>query len=471
LFSFRVLLGLGVAVIAALTVSVRFNDPDLWFHLKLGQVVWTTHSIPSTDTFSFTANGHTWIAHEWLAELSIYGAYLWGGYAGLMTWLMVFGSLPFVLVYVLAYRGTGNTLMAFLGAVCAWFFGTVGLATRPHLVGFTFLAAELLLLQLAARNRRWLWLLPPVFAIWVNCHGSFFFGMGVLGVYWICSLVHGKWGLIEAEAQDPADRRLLGIIVVLCGLALLCNPVGFQLLTYPLNTTLQQKLQMQSVEEWMPPDVSSSRGLAMIAAAAAMLLVPLLRRSAILLRELLLVAAALGLALQHQRMLFVFGIVVSPVLCRLLAPLLGRDGQQEHPIANAVLMAGFMTAIVMAFPNAAGIQRQIRKTSPVAAVEYIRQAGLRGPMLNEYVFGDYLIWALPEEKVFVDGRGDVFEWSGVLAEYGRWVTLAEDPNLLLNRRGIRLCLLSKDAPMTRVLPYLSGWRKAYSDEVASVFVR
>src|SRR5204863_5669970 len=99
-----VMLAVGLAVVAACTVSNRFNDPDLWFHLKLGQVVWSTHSIPSTDTFSFTAYGHPWIAHEWLAEVSIYLAYQWGGYAGLMIWLTALCSLLLVLIYILCYR-------------------------------------------------------------------------------------------------------------------------------------------------------------------------------------------------------------------------------------------------------------------------------------------------------------------------------------------------------------------------------
>src|SRR6476659_5039083 len=70
LFSFRVMMAVGLVVVAVMTISNRFNDPDLWFHLKLGQIVWDTHSIPSTDPFSFTAFGHVWTAHEWLAELS-----------------------------------------------------------------------------------------------------------------------------------------------------------------------------------------------------------------------------------------------------------------------------------------------------------------------------------------------------------------------------------------------------------------
>jgi hypothetical protein len=209
----------------------------------------------------------------------------------------------------------------------------------------------------------------------------------------------------------------------------------------------------------------------MVLAVLGILAVPLLRRSELRLRELLLVGMAFALAMQHVRVLFVFGIIVSPVLCRLIAPLLGRDGEREHPVANALLMFGFLAVIVSAFPDPVRIEQQIHKANPVAAVDYIRRADLSGPMLNEYVFGGYLMWALPEKKVFIDGRGDIYDWTGVLQRYGRWATLSEDPQILLDKYGIRLCLLSKDCPMARVMPYLAGWRKAYSDDVAVVFAR
>jgi hypothetical protein len=91
--------------------------------------------------------------------------------------------------------------------------------------------------------------------------------------------------------------------------------------------------------------------------------------------------------------------------------------------------------------------------------------------LNEYVWGGYLTWALPEHRVFIDGRADVFDWTGVLAEYGRWYTLQEDPQKLLEKYGIQFCLLRPEAPEAQVLPHLTGWRRAYRDERAVVFVR
>src|SRR6187200_379796 len=115
---------------------------------------------------------------------------------------------------------------------------------------------------------------------------------------------------------------------------------------------------------------------------------------------------------------------------------------REKWLAFASLMGASGGAPGFASRGRAAIEQQIRHGNPAGAVEYIRQTGLTGPMLNEYVFGGYLIWALPEHKVFIDGRGDVFDWTGVLKEYGQWATLAEDPRILLEKYRIAWCVIS-----------------------------
>ena len=71
--------------------------------------------------------------------------------------------------------------------------------------------------------------------------------------------------------------------------------------------------------------------------------------------------------------------------------------------------------------------------SPVKAVAYIKANKLAGPMLNDYTFGGYLIWAAPQYPVMMDGRTDLYEWSGFLGEYRNWATMQSDPNLLLDK--------------------------------------
>jgi len=123
------------------------------------------------------------------------------------------------------------------------------------------------------------------------------------------------------------------------------------------------------------------------------------------------------------------------------------------------------------FPGRDDLQTQVEKGNPVDAVNYIRWAKLSGNMLNQYVYGGYLIWALPEHKVFVDGRSDVYEWTGVLEQFQKWSVLESDPRDLLRRYNISFCLLPRDVPMSRVLGLLPGWKRVYTDESAVVFVR
>jgi hypothetical protein len=140
-------------------------------------------------------------------------------------------------------------------------------------------------------------------------------------------------------------------------------------------------------------------------------------------------------------------------------------------VANAFLIATSILAIWWAFPTRENLDRQVEEKSPVKAVEFIKAHHLSGPMLNEFVYGGYLMWAAPERPVFIDGRADIYDWTGVLAEFGRWATLQDDPNALLNKYSISFCLLTPQSPMTHVLPKLPGWKAVYTDSNAVIFQR
>src|SRR5258708_22412070 len=74
-------LWLAVPVFVLLSNSFRFPIPltDFWWHLRMGEVIATTRSIPRVDIFSFTAGGHAFIVQNWLAELIFYWTYKLGG--------------------------------------------------------------------------------------------------------------------------------------------------------------------------------------------------------------------------------------------------------------------------------------------------------------------------------------------------------------------------------------------------------
>jgi hypothetical protein len=473
ILTFPAAIGALLAVLAVLTVRSRFDDPDMWWHLKTGEIIWTTHSIPVVDLYSYTTNHHAWVPHEWLAQCVIYGAYRLAGYSGLMLWLCFFSSVLLITGYTFCSLYSGNPKVALLGAIVIWLFSMAELAVRPQMIGYLLLIIELLLIHFGrTRNPHWFWALPPLFAIWVNCHGSFFLGILVAGAFLGCSFFNFEHGLLACSAWDRRQRQTLALALLLSIAVLFLNPDGAKLVFYPLNTMLKQPLSLRAVEEWQPLELGDGRGLAFLSIIGCIFLLPIVQRSKLFLHELLMLVLGVWLAASHRRMLFVFGILVAPILSRLLSSAWENyDPEQDRPWANAFLIVASALVIFWVFPDRHSLDLQVEAASPVRAVEFIEAHHLSGNMLNEYVYGGYLIWAAPDHPVFLDGRGDVFEWTGVLADFGQWALLQSDPNTLLNKYSVDFCLLAQGSPMTHVLPLLPGWKSVYSDNLSEIFVR
>jgi hypothetical protein len=460
-------------VLAVFTVQSRFDDPDMWWHLKTGQIIWNTRSIPVTDLFSYTTGHHSYVPHEWLSQILIYGAFRVAGYSGLMAWLCFFSAALLIAGYFLCSLYSENAKVGFLGAMIIWLFATVGFSIRPQMIGYLLLVVELLLLHLGrTRNPRWFLALPVLFAVWVNCHGSFILGLIIAATFLFSAFSDFRMGSLVSHRWDLQHRRNLGLALPLSFCALFLNPIGVQQILYPLDTLLHQPIGLANSDEWQALQFNDVRGPALLATLACIALVAIVRRTELQWHELLLLALGTWLAVSHRRMLFAFGILAAPILCRLLADLWeGYDPRHDLPFANAVLIATSLLVVFLAFPRRQDLAAQVEAQSPAKAVEFIQSHHLSGPIVNEYSYGGYLIWAAPELPVFVDGRADVFEETGVLADFGNWATLQSPPADLLDRYNVNLCLLGKNSPMRFILPLLPGWTLVYSDRLSVVFTR
>jgi hypothetical protein len=471
--SFPVMLAGLLVLLAVLTVRSRFDDPDMWWHLKMGEIIWTTHAIPTTDLFSYTTNHHPWTPHEWLSEALIYGAYRLAGYSGLMLWLCFFTASLLIAGYALCSLYSGNAKVGFLGALIIWFFATVGLAVRPQVIGYLLLVVALLLVHLGrTRNPEWFFWLPPLFAVWINCHGSFFLGLVVAGVFLFASFFNFRMGSLVSSRWEPHRRRTLALALILSAAALFLNPIGVKQILYPLNTMLNQPIGLSQVDEWKPLQISGAHGVVFLGILGCICLLVIVQRSELFWHELLVLGLGIWLAASHERMIFVFGILAAPILSRSLSNSWDNyNREHDRHLPNTALLALSLIVAFRAFPDSHNLTRQVGEQSPEQAVEFMKAHHFSGRMLNEYVYGGYLIWAAPEYPVFVDGRSDVFEWTGVLGEFGRWATLQSDPNTLLDNYRIDFCLLARRSPTVRFLPLLRNWKAIYSDNSSVIFMR
>jgi hypothetical protein len=253
---------------------------------------------------------------------------------------------------------------------------------------------------------------------------------------------------------------------------LFLNPAGIKQILYPFDTLMNMHILMANVQEWAPLQMTEARGIGLMAIVLCCLLLAIIRQSELFLDELLLLALGTWLAVSHVRMLIVFGILAAPILSRQLAASWENyEIEKDRIWPNAVFIALSLVGAFLAFPNHQNLQSQVEEESPVKAVAFIKANHLSGPMLNDYPFGGYMIWAAPEYPVMMDGRTDVYEWSGFLGEFGSWATMQSDPNLLLHKYNVNFCLLTAQSQMVHILPLLHEWKMVYSDNNSVIFVR
>src|SRR5207237_204907 len=149
-----------------------------------------------------------WVAHEWLAGLKLALVERAGGYAAVLLLTAVVALAGFWLLLAAA-RCYGLSRRALCLLMLAW--GGIPLrpvAVRPQVWGWALFAALLWALAgYETGRRRRLWLLPPLFALWINLHLSALIGIGCLGVF-----------ALGRVARRQPDRRLLAVCL-LCGAA------------------------------------------------------------------------------------------------------------------------------------------------------------------------------------------------------------------------------------------------------------
>jgi len=178
------------------------------------------------------------------------------------------------------------------------------------------------------------------------------------------------------------------------------------------------------------------------------------------------------MACLHVRFLLLFVPFFAPLFATTLARWVPPyDRVKDRYVLNTVLIAVVVACMVRYFPTRADMQRIVAQQFPVRAVDYLRQHSVPGPMYNTYGYGGYLIWSLPERKVFIDGRGDLYEVAGVFSDYLEVAALKPAAFAVLRAHGIQSCLLERKEPLATVLAAHHDWRQLYSDDVSVLFVR
>jgi hypothetical protein len=480
-FSFPVFLAVAVSA-GGVALTVWENAPiiagrlfvegDTWWHTAVGEKILSTHAWPTTDPYSFTVHGSPWIAYEWLGEVVMAIAARVGGLSGMAVLLVLMAIVMTLLTFAYAWMRCGSIQAAAVSTLLALWVATSCFTLRPQLLGYAFLVVTLICLERFQQGHpEALWILPGLFLIWVNTHGSFVLGFVALVCCGVGGLVNIRSGSLVAERWSSARRRRLLWVAFLSLVAILVTPYGTRLARYPLDVLLSQPSTVRLASEWQPLSFGSpfARLLLVLLLAAFLLQIfsPIVWR----LDVLLLLTFAIVESCLHVRFLLLFAIVFGPVLASLLARWLPPYRREnDRPILNAVLIAGLVVGVVALFPSRTTLEGTQARFYPVGAVQYMREHPTPAPMFNDDNWGGYLIWAIPRRPVFIDGRFDIYEYGGVLTDYYNFITLRGNPKEFLEKYGFQSALVRHSA-LQGYFGASPDWTEIYQDSTSVIFRR
>ena len=461
-FAFPVLLAVVLCGSIFVFDSGSIADPDIWWHLRNAEVWVQTHSVVHRDFYSFTATGSRWINEAWLSELPYYFGWRWLGVRGLYFVMLVEIEIILLGVFGLAYLRCKNVKAAFLASWIAVWLATVSFGPRTLLAGWICLVAELYILTLFKQGTDRAWLLPPLFALWVNLHGSWLIGMVLFAIFCASGLLHGTWGRLEATRWTSSQMWKLGMAGGLSVAALFLNPYTYHLVFYPFNFAFQQKLNVNHVDEWMSLDFHGIRGKILFGMLAATIVLALARKRRWALDDLAFLLLGFYAAMTYSRFLFLAAIVLTPILARELDFFPPYHRTADKHWLNAVFIVVIVAGCIYRFPSQNYLLRDTVQNYPVKALNYLQQFQPQGRVFNDCLWGGYLIWNARNIPVFIDSRIDIYEYNGVFADYLDAMGIKNTLEIL-DKYRIRYVLYKQESPVAYLLMHTGAWRTLYRD--------
>lgn len=460
-FSFPVVLATSLAYFTFILSRRNIADPDLWWHLRNAQQLLATGHLPVADSYSFTAPHAPVLPFEWLAELPYYAAFKWAGLTGVFVLVFLLTAAIVLGIYRVSYLASNDVKNSFVVSVGAAVLAAVSIGARTLLFGWVCLVLLMVILETVRRGGwKWLVLVPPLFCVWINLHGSWPMGLVVFGAFIASGMVEGEWGQTYAKRWSALEFKKLALTVACTAGAVFVNPFGYRLVFYPFEVMFGGGGGANHIQEFASVDFHTNWGKVMLLLIFALLLSALFSRVRWRLDEVAFVLVALYYSLTYVRFIFLAGIILAPIFAKRLKLMTPYDRSLDRRLNNAVALLVLSCMFIASAPRRSNFQNIVKY--PEGAVAYMQANGIRGRLFHAWEWGGYLIWHMPHSKVFIDGRGDPYTTTGVFNDY-LLATSNQGSQAVLDKYRIEYVLMSVESPLAKSLIGSPSWSVSYRD--------
>ncbi len=394
-------------------------DLDLWWHMRLGELMLAGEPDVSTEPFSHTHAGTPWVWKDWGGAILFHGLWRLGGTTAIIGFkALSFATSAWLLWRLLVHERRVPTALALV--VCAATLDAVAFrfTERAASVSLVILLAVLVLIERDRRGARGLWWVIGLTILNANLHRAALLLPVVTGAY-------AATCMLEARLGRERDWRRPTLVAIGSGLGCLVTPYGIAIITTTIALMGQHS---PLITEWAPVSVA----LIAVLTPASFATIGMTALGTGLgqwkLRpwapwDLVLAAMAFGLGLGSMRHLPVLAILgagpAAAGLAILTAAWAGRLRGLIAVAASAVLLASTLTRPV-ALPGPALAPAHFPERGLAFIEQLPEDLHPRGALFNEFGYGGFIIFHLwPRHRVYIDGRTDLVYPASFVEHYVR----------------------------------------------------
>lgn len=491
-------------------------DPDLFWHLKTGELIWTYQTFPQTDWYSYTMSGYQRAEFEWLSEVLMFLIWKISGFGGLTVFftLVITATFGFFLPKSINGPFFVTHFLAMLGA----FVSSLTFGARPQM--FSLLGAALLFYIITRYKQnpksQIFWLLPAIFLLWANLHGGFIYGIIFMAIF----LGLEKFLIAQKKRRPDADWLKLYAPLDAAGWKNFFYSFAISLLLTFLNPyswRVYQEIYKATVNtydkniiiEWLAPNFHTTEGL-IFGFYVIFIFIILAMIKKIDLLSFALIPIFLFFAFQAGRNIPFFVIISLPFLVKSMEEFENIFSELLNKKFIAIALSGFLIIylplsaksfdVIKTFNNNQELARQ--GEYPEKALQFL----LSNPsyrdknIFNNYGWGGYLIYNAKcqmtndkknsnqnqnaivnlnskngkiecSPKVFIDGRMSYWQLPDrhILKDYIDASNIEDGWENILDKYRVEILFLDKKTSLAKALKFNNGWKNIHEDDLAVIY--
>lgn len=413
---------------------------DLGRHIKTGEIIVQTISIPTTNLYSYTYPNFPFVNHHWLSEVIFYQLSTFSTLEILLLFKLIIIAFAFFSIYLYSWRRY-NPYIVFLCAIVYIPILFERTHIRPELFSYLLISYYgTILYRFREKSTPLLFTLPLLQLLWVNLHIYFFTGLFLIFLFFIDSCFKYRKELTASfrkKAHYPLPPLTIGLVGGVSLLLSLINPNFMNGLLYPLRVFNNYGYSIEENQTiWFLWNYSQKETIVSFVFAVVLLYLGLIltRKKARLIDWLLALSfTVFGYFAIRNIPLFVFTTFIP--FCYAYSTLFTDNKNRfVHFYKNKQFITLFVCTILIGILFYHTIQKIPTNANEYTVKEYGKNAilfyknnNLRGPLFNNFDIGSYIEYKLyPQEKVFVDGRPEAYPSNFFKDTY---IPMQEDPRI------------------------------------------